>query len=231
MDLTERRFLVAGASGALGEALARELAEAGVRVALAARELARIEGLGAELGAPVVPLDLGEPEAAVGEAAQALGGLDGLVLATGAVAFGPAAELPDAVSRELFAANALGPIGLIRAALPRLAQDGGGAIVALSAIVADFPTAGMAAYSASKAALSAYLVALRREGRRAGIHVLDVRPGHLDTGFETRALAGAAPKLPPAADHGAVAGTVVAALRDDVPELVWDVKARALVPR
>jgi len=230
VEVSGTRILVAGASGALGGALAGELADAGARVALAGRDPARLGALGEALGAPAVTLDLGAPEAAVGAAADALGGLDGLVVATGRVAFGPAAELPDDVARELFAVNALGPIGLVRAALPRLVESGGGAIVALSAVVADFPTAEMAAYSASKAALSAYLSALRREVRRAGVHVLDVRPGHLDTGFEGRALAGHPPRLPPAAGHREVARAVLTALRGDVRELRWDPKARALVP-
>ncbi len=69
-------------------------------------------------------------------------------------------------------------------------------MVVLSAILADAPMAGMAGYSASKAALSSYVTALRREVRRQGIAVLDVRPPHLETGLADRALAGSPPPLP-----------------------------------
>lgn len=51
----------------------------------------------------------------------------------------------------------------------------------------------MAPYSASKAALTGYLTALRHEVRRARITVLDVRPPHLETGLVERAIAGSAP--------------------------------------
>ena len=232
MDLTDTRILVAGATGVLGALLARELAGGGARLALAGRNRDRLAALGEELDAPTTPLDLLDPDSparAVATAAESLGGLDGLVVATGAVAFGPAGELDDAVARELLTVNALGPIALIRAALARPERPR--AIVALSAIVADHPTAGMAAYSASKAALSGYLNALRRELRRDGLLVLDVRPQHMDTGFAGRALAGEPPRLPEPGDHHAVARQIVAALRDDETELAYDLEQRELVSR
>jgi short-subunit dehydrogenase len=231
MDLTDKRFLVAGATGALGSRLARGLHGAGARVALAGRDPGRLGALAAELGgAPSVALDLEAPagaEGAVRAAADALGGLDGLVVATGTVAFGPAGELDDAVAARLLTVNALGPIALVRAALGSIGSPG--AVVALSAVVADFPTAGMAAYSASKAALSGYLAALRRERRRDGLLVLDVRPPHLDTPFAERALAGSPPPLPAGADPDEVVAAILAALRDGRKELAYDLKARALV--
>ena len=232
VELEEARIIVAGATGALGEAIARELHARGAQVALAGRDGARLEQLGAELGAPTARFDLFSPSGiapALAAATAALEGLDALVVATGVVAFGAEPELPGDVLRDLFVVNATGPIRLIREALPHL--DDGGAIVALTAVVAEHPTAGMAAYSASKAALSAYLTALRRERRRSGLTVLDVRPSHLDTGFETRALAGSAPDLPPAGDHLAVAREIVDALRDGRRELAYDLRERALVPR
>jgi len=89
----------------------------------------------------------------------------------------------------------------------------------------------MAAYSASKAALSAYLTALRREECRNGLLVLDVRPQHLDTGFADRALAGKPPRLPEPGDQHAVARQIVQALRDDRTELAYDLRRRELVTR
>ena len=74
-------------------------------------------------------------------------------------------------------------------------------IVNISAIVAEMPTAGMAAYSASKAALTAFDRAGGRELRREGIRVVDVRPPHLDTGLENRPIAGEPPRLPQGQDR------------------------------
>ncbi len=229
MDLDGTRILVAGATGALGGRLARDLHAEGARVALAGRDASRLTALAGELDAPAVGLDLldgASARRAVTEAAAALGGLDALVIATGAVAFGPADALDDEIARALFAVNVLGPMALIAESLPHLAE--GGAVVALSAVVADFPTAGMAAYSASKAALSAYLTALRREVRRRRITVLDVRPPHIDTGLAGRALAGEPPPLGAGLDPEVLTAAVLAGMRDDAKVIAWDARARSL---
>jgi short-subunit dehydrogenase len=89
----------------------------------------------------------------------------------------------------------------------------------------------MAAYSASKAALSAHLTALRREVRRRGIAVLDVRPPHMDTGFAGRALAGGPPALPAGFDPDALVATVLDALRAGRREVFWDLAAKTLSAR
>ncbi|MFC7573682.1 SDR family NAD(P)-dependent oxidoreductase [Klenkia terrae] len=146
------------------------LVDAGARVAVAGRDPDRLAALAADLGGvPAQGLDVVDVEsgrAAAREAAQALGGLDAVVVASGVVAFGPAADADDAVVEEVFAVNTLGPMSLVRSALPLLAD--GGAVVLLSAVVADAPTLHMAEYSASKAALSSWASVLRRELRPAG---------------------------------------------------------------
>lgn len=223
---------MAGATGVLGRGLARELHARGARVALAGRDPERLASLAGELDAPAARLDLRDPAgipACLEAATVALGGLEAVVVATGIVAFGAEPELDDAVVRDLFLVNTTGPITLVREALRHIEPSG--MVVALTAVVAEHPTAGMAAYSASKAALSAYLVALRRERRRGGLTVLDVRPSHLDTGFERRSLAGEAPALPAGADHREVVAAIADAMRDDRRELAYDLRERTLVAR
>ena len=224
--------MVAGATGVLGASLARELLGRGAHVALAGRDAALLAELGAGLDAPTARFDFFSPAtvtAAVAASTAALGGLDALVVATGAVAFGAEPSIRDDVLRDLFVVNATGPMRLIRDALGHLEDSG--TVVALTAVVAEHPTAGMAAYSASKSALSAYLTALRRERRRSGLTVLDVRPSHLDTAFETRALDGDPPDLPAAGDHRTVVVAIVDAMRDGRRELAYDLRERALVAR
>jgi len=225
-------MLVAGATGALGSRLARSLAAEGARVAVAGRHDERLSAVAGELGAPSLHFDAREAtscERAVEEAATALGGLDALVVSVGVTAFGPAETTSAEAAGELFAVNTLGPMALVRAALGHL--GGGGAVVVMSAIVADHPTADMAAYSASKAALSAFLAAVRRERRRSGLTVLDVRPQHLATGFSDRSIEGHAPSLPEPADPDAVVATVLDALRAGKREVAWDLGRRELVVR
>lgn len=229
MDLDGKRILVAGATGALGGRLARALKARNATIAPAGRDRAALLSIAEELNAEPIELELTDPVScarAVESAGEALGGLDGLVIATGVVAFGRSGELDPRTERTLLEVNAAGPITLIGAALPRLAPGGG--VVALSAVVAEFPTAGMAAYSASKAALSAYLEAIRRERRRDLDLVLDVRPGHLETGFAERALAGEPPKLPAPGDTEDLVERILDAIEAGARTLSYDPRTREL---
>jgi len=162
VDLSGKRTLGARATGVLGGALARALHREGARLALAGRDEAKLATLAQELGgvqaAAFDALDLDRCTDVVAETADALGGLDLLVVAIGVAAFGPGDAEDDAVTENLLAVNTLAPMALVRAALPRIEKGGGVAV--LTAILADYPTAGMAAYSATKAATSAWLMAL-----------------------------------------------------------------------
>jgi cyclic-di-GMP-binding biofilm dispersal mediator protein len=195
----------------LGAPIARRLAERGAELVLAGRHPERFE---VPAGASTVALDVRDVDAGDALVAAALdrhGRLDGLVVASGVVAFGPLVETDDVVIEELFLTNVVGPLWLLRRAIPALAATKG-FVVNLSAVVAEQPLPGMAAYAATKAALTAADVALARELRRSGIHVCDVRPPHTETGLADRPLAGRAPKLAAGLDPDTVAARIVAAV-------------------
>jgi NAD(P)-dependent dehydrogenase (short-subunit alcohol dehydrogenase family) len=228
MELSDARTLVVGATGVLGGALTHALHEAGARVVVSGRDADRLAGL-ADVSEEALELDLLDVDACravVAQAAERLGGLDLVVIASGVAGFGAAQDTPDAVSEELFAVNTLGPIAVLAASVPFVER--GGTLVALSAILADAPMAGMAAYSASKAGLSAYLSALRREVRRQGLTVLDARPPHMETGLADRAVAGDPPRLPAGHDVEDFVGLLVEGIRTGARELVWDPTSKAL---
>ncbi|WP_107775083.1 SDR family NAD(P)-dependent oxidoreductase [Nocardioides sediminis] len=206
------RVAVVGASGALGSLIAHELSGRGARLLLVGRDADRLAALG--IDAPLIVADVGDAAAgdAIAEAARAAyGGLDGLVNAAGVVAFGSLEETPDEVVEELFLTNVVGPLFLLRRLLPLL-RESQGFVVQLSAVVAERPLPPMAAYSASKAALSAVATSLRTELRRARVTVHDVRPPHTETGLADRPLAGEAPRLPEGLAPEAVARRVVDAV-------------------
>lgn len=221
MELNGSHLLVVGATGVLGSALCRGLAARGARLTLAGRSEAKLAALAGELGeaaAGTVAADLGRLSAPADIAAAAYGReLNGIVFAAGVVAFGPAAEVDDETLDELMLVNLLGYMRLMRELAPRLAEDS--VIVQLSAVTAERPTAGMAAYSATKAGLSAYGKALGLELRRQGSRVLDVRPPHTETGLTGRALAGSAPRLPQGKDPVAVAGRIIDAIANGEKDL------------
>ena len=220
-ELTDARILVVGATGGLGREIARVLADRGARLALSGRDPDRLEATGVT-GSPVVA-DLRESGAAeriVTEAEQALGGLTGVVYAAGVVAFGAVGELDDDDVDELLLLNYLAPARIAAAALPRLGA--GGFVANLSAVVAEQPTLRMAAYSASKAALTAFDRVALLEARRRDIRVIDIRPPHTETGMAGRPIAGQPPKLPPGLDPGDVARRIVDALAGDEIDLPTD---------
>jgi len=210
-ELSGARIAVVGASGALGSLIVTELAGRGARLLVVGRDADRLAALGE--GVPVVA-ELGDARAgdAVADAAREhLGGLDGLVNAAGVVAFGALVDTPDEVVEELFLTNVLGPLFLLRRVLPLL-EESQGFVLQVSAVVAERPMPRMAAYSASKAALSAVATALRTELRRSRVDVYDVRPPHTETGLASRPLAGQAPRLPEGLEPAGVARRIVDAL-------------------
>lgn len=227
--LADRSVIVVGATGGLGLPLARGLAADGCRLTLVGRDADRLRATG--VPGSVVVADVRQAASAahiVDAAVSEQGGIDGIVFAAGAVAFGAVDELPDEVMIDLFTLNVLAPVRLLRAALPALrasAASGHEPFVAhISAVVAEQPQAGMAAYSAAKAALAAYDAAAMRELRREGIRLVDIRPPHTETGLAQRPLSGAAPRLPQGLDPQQVADRIIVALREgekDVPSTAF----------
>lgn len=220
VDLQNSVVLVVGASGVLGSLISGLLTDSGATVVRAGRSPDSLSGAGTVLADLTTA---GSAEAIVAAALAANGRLDGLVIAAGVVAFGPAHEVSDETLHQLFEINTLGPIRLIREAVPALsaAKVAGSSpfIVTMSGIVAEVPTAGLAAYSASKAGLAAFVQATSRELRRSGIRMIDARPGHTETGLADRAIAGEAAKFPAGLEPAAVAARILRAIVDDEKDL------------
>ncbi len=201
-DLEGASILLAGATGALGSEIGRQLVKAGARLTLFARDEVKLAQV--DLPGPRVVGDIADVDActdAVWEAVTRYGRIDGVVNATGVVAFGPLADLTDETIDELVTTNLIGPVRLMRTVLPEI--ENGGFIANLSAIVGERPTAGMALYSA-----------LARELRARKIDVIDLRPPHTETGLANRPVAGEPPRLPQGKAPDVVAARVVEAIRN-----------------
>lgn len=203
--------LVVGASGGLGSRIADQLEGKGAIVARSSKSM------GHDLRTPSAI------QAVLDDTNAQYGRLDGLVVASGVVAFGAASELEAATVDELFAVNTTGPIDLITKSQPYLAASAREGrepfVVTLSGVVAEAPVAGLAAYSASKAGIAAFVVAAAREYRRAGIRILDARPGHAGTALSEHPIAGTAPRFGAALDPDLVAARIITAIADGEKDL------------
>ena len=204
--LTGSHVVVVGATGVLGARIAAHFAAAGARVSAVVRNHERLDGASVSQYALADVTD----HAALKMAFASVAPFDGVVNATGVVAFGSVADLDDVTLAQLFAVNAIAPIVMLRDSSPHITD--GGFFVNLSGVVATQPVAGMAAYSASKAAAWAAMTAAARELRRRRIDVIDARPPHTETGLATRPLAGTAPKMPEGLMPDVVAARIVTAV-------------------
>lgn len=216
-ELSGLHVVVVGATGVLGARIAAQFAAAGVRVSAIVRDHTRLDGASVSQYALADVTD----HAALSTAFASVAPFDGVVNATGVVAFGNIADLDDATIARLFAVNAIAPLVMVREASPHITD--GGFFVNLSGVVATQPFAGMAAYSASKAAAWAAMTAAARELRRRRIDVIDARPPHTETGLATRPLAGVAPKMPEGLAPDVVASRIVAAVAAGERELPAEV--------
>ncbi|MFM8390101.1 MAG: SDR family NAD(P)-dependent oxidoreductase [Actinomycetota bacterium] len=203
MQLSNKIFLVTGATGGLGRCIANEIEARGGFV---------LRTSGGEC-------DIAEAEdrAVITQMVIDHGGIDGVVFASGVVAFGPHGVLPSGTIQRLFDVNVTGPLELANTLMPQIHD--GGSIVFITGAVVDFTTAGMAAYTAAKAGLSAVCPVLRRELRARKINVIDARPPHTETGLATRAIFGEAPKMKQGLDPEVVAKRIVVAIENDEAEL------------
>ena len=182
---TAPAVLVAGGTGALGEAVLRELLDAGHPVTatwLVDRERARVEQeLGGHERLTLVQADLMELEGAEA-AVEATPGIGAVVNLVGGFASGPLAHEthPDEFDRML-RLNVRPGCCLVCAAMPRLLEAGGGAYVGVSARPALKPFAGAAPYVTAKAAVLAFVQALDADYRDEGIRSNAILPSVIDT--------------------------------------------------
>jgi len=208
-----KRILVVGASGVLGANLVNQLSQRGATVVGTASNpdaLSRIPDV-AETKIVANLLDGSSLEAAV---AQLTSGpaIDGVVLAAGRVGFGSAEQTSASDAAALMHINYLAQAWIVTALLPKLRQQPEFLVAAITGVVAEKIFPGMAAYSASKAAMSSWIQSLRLELRRQGGLVIEARPGHTETGLATRPLFGAAPAMPIGMDPAAVIARIVSAV-------------------
>ena len=213
--LQPRTALVTGATSGIGKAAALRLALDGFDTIVHGRDASRgaevvdaIErsgGRGRFAGADLS--DPGEVARLAGEA----GDVDVLVNNAGFSVFGATAELKVDDFDALFASNVRAPYFLVAALAPAMVSRGQGSIINVSSMAGQIGLAGSAAYSASKAAMSALARAWAAEFSPSGVRVNAVAPGPVYTTGASRdriAALGATTLLNRAAEPDEVAEVI-----------------------
>lgn len=195
MNQHGKTILVIGASGALGSTLSEKLAAVGVTVlgtASSNESSARIpDSVSMKL---LLNLEQTESIETLCNYLISAKKLDGIVIASGCVGFGKLQETSNENSNRLMKINHEAPTQVISKLIPALNPDS--YIAAITGVVAEKSFPGMAAYSASKSAFSAWLKVACLELKKLGVSVIEYRPGHTETGLAGRAIFGVAPAMP-----------------------------------
>ena len=184
-----RIALVTGASRGIGRACALELAKAGAKVALAARQVDKLEEVAAEIRAAggeafVASLDLGTPESikeTVGKVAKDFGRIDILVNNAGVTKDGLALRMKPDDWNLVLQTNLSGAFFCIQQVISPMMRERWGRIVNISSVVGEAGNAGQANYVASKAGLIGLTKSLAQELGSRNITVNAVAPGFIET--------------------------------------------------
>jgi NADP-dependent 3-hydroxy acid dehydrogenase YdfG len=184
--LAGRVAAVTGASSGIGEATALALSRAGAAVALGARRRERLDAVAAKVegACSVHEVDLTNEADARGfvEAAhREHGGLHVLINNAGLMLLGPIEGADTSEWRRMLDVNIWALLICTHAALPLIAQSGGGDIVNLSSVAGRRADAGAAVYNMTKFGVHGFSEALRQEALHSGVRVTTVAPGFVET--------------------------------------------------
>ena len=192
--------LVTGGGRGIGANIARELADAGARVAVGARTRDQVESVAEEIGGLALELDVTDQaavERAVDETKRELGPIDLLVANAGIG--GPEGETWEVDVQEwwhVFEVNVLGVHLCCRTVIPRMLERGKGRIVITGSGAAYLPGASNTAYTASKAAVVRYAETLAN-GLEGRLPVFVISPGLVQTAMTDGFFEDDAPWTPP----------------------------------
>lgn len=180
--------LVTGASSGIGEAVAKQLAQAGYKVYGTSRRGIQL----AQSTITMLALDVTDDasvSAAISELIQLEGRIDLLVNNAGfGIAPAGAEESSLEQAQALFDTNFFGIVRMTRAVVPHMRRQGSGRIINIGSILGVVPMPYVALYAASKHAVEGYSEALDHELRTRGIRVAVIEPAFTKTQFEANTI-------------------------------------------
>ncbi|MBK6756760.1 MAG: SDR family NAD(P)-dependent oxidoreductase [Moraxellaceae bacterium] len=185
-----KTVIITGASSGIGAALATAFASKGYNLGLAARRIDKLEALARQLEdiyhvqVAIVALDVqqdAQVAPALSRLAQELGQVDIVVANAGVTGVRRSGSGNIEIDKTIFQTNVIGAIATLDAATKIFLAQGHGHLVGMSSFSAFSPLPTSAAYSASKAALTNYMNAMRLELINKKINVTVIHPGFIKT--------------------------------------------------
>jgi uncharacterized protein len=215
--------LLTGASGGIGQAIARAVVRRGADVILSGRRLEVLEPLAAQLrsvqpGVQVIACDLADRRE-VARLAEQAGAVDVLIANAAIPAGGLLVELDQESIDRMLEVNLRAPIALTRTLAPGMVERGRGHIVLISSLQGKAAVPVSSVYSATKFGLRGFALALREDLRPHGVGVSVVLPGFIR---EAGMFANSGATLPPGVGTRSpedVAGAVVSAIERNRAEV------------
>jgi uncharacterized protein len=193
MNLSGAHVLLTGATGGLGQAIARALAQRGATLTLTGRRSEVLEPLAAEVGGRALSADLSEPAAPARLLAEA-GQVDVLVANAGLPASGVLRSFSEEEIDRALAVNLRAPMLLAHGLLEGMVERGSGHMVFMSSLAGRAASPGSSVYSATKFGLRGFGLGLREDLAGTGVGVSVILPGFIrDAGM----FAESGAKLPP----------------------------------
>lgn len=189
--------VITGASMGIGQAIAKLFVEQGAKVVLLSRDAGRAEAARFRIGHAESTLAIAcdvrhreEIDRVISLSLHHFERLDIWINNAGHGMMDSIARADMATVRDTFETNFFGTIMAMQAVIPVMAQQGSGTIINISSVAGHLPLPFHSIYSATKFAMNAVGKAARVELKNAGIHVMTVCPGYVQTDFSANAVRG-----------------------------------------
>ena len=185
-----RRVVVLGATSAIGRAIAEELARSGDTLHLGGRDEEELQSITADLHirfevqvtcSAFEATDFAAHDSYLDDATIALGGLEGVVVVFGDIGDAARSAREPDYARTIHDGNYTGAASILTFAANRLEEKGAGFIVCVGSVAGDRGRQSNYIYGAAKGALELFLQGLRNRLTPAGVQVLTVKPGFVDS--------------------------------------------------
>ncbi len=184
------KILILGATSPIARALALRFAADGAQLFLAARDANEVDRVASDVavrsGIPALSgtfdaADFAAHDGFIRDAATKLGGLDGVVVCFGTLGDEDAAQIDPAAALATVHQNFTGAVSLLTIAARHLEQQRSGFIIVIGSVAGDRGRARNYVYGSAKGALALFTQGLRGRLAQAGVHVMTVKLGTVDT--------------------------------------------------